>query len=103
MSDKDPRPFTEEITVAGGDLVGKIKELIREGNVRRLIVRRPNGEALTEIPLNVGLGVAGALMLLAPVLAALAAVTALFTQFRIEIERDPNARPRRPQADRDPD
>jgi hypothetical protein len=103
MSDKDPPPLTEEITVAGGDLIGKIKGLIQQGNVRRLIVRRPNGEPLTEIPLSVGLGVAGAAVLLAPVLAALAALAALFTQFRIEIERDPNAKPRLPKADRDPD
>ena len=103
MTDKDPRPFTEEITVAGGDLVDKVKGLIQEGRVRRLIVRRPSGETLLEIPLNVGVGVAGALVFLAPVLAALGAMAALMTKFRIDIERDPEAPPFLPKADRDPD
>lgn len=90
MNQKDPRPIREEITVAGGQLVEKVKELIQQGSVRRLIVRRASGETLIEVPLTVGLGVAGLLTLLAPVLAALAALAALFAQFRIEIERDPD-------------
>ncbi len=93
MINKDPRPLTEEITVAGSDLVDKVKGLIQQGSVRRLIVRRPSGEALVEIPLNVGLGVAGLLTLMAPVLAALGAMAALIAQFRIEIEREPDAPP----------
>lgn len=85
----------------GGALVEKIKDLIREGNVRRLIVRRPSGEALVEIPLTAGVGIAALLTLLAPVLAALAAMAALVTQFRVEIERDPRRveRPREPRDD----
>jgi hypothetical protein len=79
---------TEEITVMGSALVDKVKDLIREGNVRRLIVRRPSGEALVEIPLTAGVGVAALLTLLAPVLAALAAMAALIAQFRVEIQRD---------------
>ncbi len=91
MFDKDQRPLTEEITVASSDLVEKVKALIKKGNLRRLVVRRPTGESLVEIPLNVGLGVAGLLTLMAPVLSALAAMAALVAQFRIEIERDSNA------------
>lgn len=79
---------TEEINVMGSALVDKVKDLIREGNVRRIIVRRSSGEALMEIPLTAGVGVAALLTLLAPVLAALAAIAALVAQFRVEIERD---------------
>ena len=106
MAAKDQRPITEEITVAGSDLVDKVKGLIQQGSVRRLVVRRPTGESLLEIPLNVGLGVAGALTLMAPVLAALGAMAALVAQFRIEIERDPDAPkvlPKAGKGDQDPD
>jgi hypothetical protein len=82
--------MTEDITVTGAALVNKVKDLIQRGNVRRLIVRRPNGQRLVEIPLTAGIGIAGLLTLLAPVLTALAAMAALFAQFRIEIERDPD-------------
>jgi hypothetical protein len=82
------RGTTEEITVLGSALVEKVKDLIHEGNVRRLIIRRPSGEALVEIPLTAGVGVAALLTLLAPVLAALGAMAALIAQFRVEIERD---------------
>lgn len=90
MRDDRGRPLTEDITVTGAALVDKVKDLIQRGNVRRLIVRRPNGQRLVEIPLTAGIGIAGLLTLLAPVLTALAAMAALFAQFRIEIERDPD-------------
>ena len=89
MTDKDPRTLTEEISVRGADLVEKVKTLIQEGNVRRLVVRRPTGEALVEIPLTAGVGIAGILTLMTPVLAALGAMAALLADFRVQIERDP--------------
>lgn len=101
MTDKESRPFTEEITVAGGELVDKVKGLIEQGSVRRVIVRRPSGEALMEIPLNLGLGVAGILTVMAPVLVALGAMAALIAHFRIEIEREPGTPPVLPGADKD--
>lgn len=82
------RRATEEISVPGNALVAKVQELIHEGNVRRLIIRRPSGEALVEIPLTAGVGVAALLTLLAPVFAALAAMAALIAQFRVEIQRE---------------
>lgn len=88
MSDREPRTLSEEITVRGADLVDKVKGLIQEGNVRRLVVRRPSGEALVEIPLTAGVGIAGILTLMAPVLAALGAMAALVADFRVEIERE---------------
>ena len=90
MTDKHRPPITEEIAVAGSQLVDKVKELMREGSVRRLIVRRASGEAMVEIPLTAGIGIAGLLTLMTPVLAALGAMAALIADFRVQIERDPN-------------
>lgn len=88
MSDDKPnRTMTERFTVAGGELVGFVKNLIADGNVRRLIIRRPSGEALIEIPLTAGVAVGGALTLLAPVIAAVGAIAALLAKFEVDVER----------------
>ncbi|EXJ16782.1 hypothetical protein D779_2393 [Imhoffiella purpurea] len=73
----------------GSALLDKVKDLIQQGNVRRLIIQRPSGKVLADVSLTTGIGVAGVLTLLAPMLAALGAMTALITQFRVRIERDP--------------
>jgi len=90
VPDQDERSLQEEITVRGTELVDRIKGLIEEGNVRRLVVRRPSGEALIEIPLGIGVGVAALTTLMVPVLAALGAMSALLADFRVQIERDGN-------------
>ena len=74
---------TEDFDVKGDDLVAKLKELIREGNVRRLIVKNDEGETLVEIPVTIG--VVGAL--LAPVWAAVGAIAALVTDCTVTVER----------------
>jgi hypothetical protein len=71
----------EEMKVKGEDLLKKVKELIHEGNIRRIIIKNDNGETYIEIPLT--LGVVG--MVLAPVLAAVGAIAALASNFTIEI------------------
>jgi hypothetical protein len=73
----------EEFQVSADDLVGRVKELIAEGNVSRLIVRNERGDTLLEIPVTVG--VLGALF--APYLAALGAIAALATRCTIAVER----------------
>lgn len=88
MPERNERPLSEEIRVRGSELVERVKALIQEGNVRRLVVRRPSGEALVEIPLTAGVGIAGLLTLMTPVLAALGAMAALIADFRVQIERD---------------
>lgn len=93
------RNHHEEISVTGSALLDKVKDLIRQGNVRRLIVRRPNGKILADIPLTAGVGVATVLTLLAPMLVALGAIAALVTQFRIEIEREHHQRSDQPYDD----
>jgi hypothetical protein len=88
MSNGNPkRTITERFSVAGGELVDFVKKLIADGNVRRLIIRRPSGEALIEIPLTAGVAVGGALTLLAPVIAAVGAIAALIAKFEVDVER----------------
>jgi hypothetical protein len=86
-SDKPSKTITERFSVAGGELVDFVKKLIADGNVRRLIIRRPSGEALIEIPLTAGVAVGGALTLLAPVIAAVGAIAALIAKFEVDVER----------------
>jgi CBS domain-containing protein len=78
------RIFTEEVKVSGEAAVAKVKEIIREGNIRRIIIKNESGKTLFEIPLTIG--VVGALLL--PQLAALGAVGALIANLTITIERE---------------
>ncbi len=83
-----PRGFFEEVTVAGNQLVDKLKELIGEGNVRRVLIKDSTGtRTLLEIPLNLGVAAGAGLALFAPILAGLGAVAAFVTQARVVIER----------------
>ncbi len=74
----------EEHQVRGEQVIEKVRELIHEGNVRRIIIRNEEGKTLIEIPLSVG--VVGTL--LAPVWAALGAIAALVTHCSIEVEKE---------------
>jgi hypothetical protein len=80
------RVWTEELKVQGDALLGKVKELAHEGNVRRIIIKDSKGKTLLEVPLTVG--VVGALV--APVAAAIGAVAALAADYSIVIERKDN-------------
>lgn len=73
----------EEFVVSGEELLAKIKSLINEGNIRRIIIKNEDGKTLVELPLTVG--VVGALI--APVLAAVGAIAALVTKCTIVVER----------------
>ncbi len=75
----------EEHKVSGDKVIGKIKELIHQGNVRRIIIKNDEGRSLIEVPLSVG--VVGAV--LAPMWAAIGAVAALVSSCSIEVEREP--------------
>jgi len=77
---------TEKFTVDGNQVVAKIKELIRQGNIRRVRLIH-NGRPLIDIPLTVGVPVAAAAVLAAPVLAAVGAIAALVTECTLEVER----------------
>lgn len=75
---------TEEFKVNGEDLLKRVKDIIKEGNVRRLTVRDKDGKDLIVLPLT--LGVVG--IALAPVLAAVGAIAALVTECTIVVERE---------------
>ena len=75
--------FVEEVQVLGRDLVDKVKSLIHEGNVRRIIVKDEHGHTFVEIPVTV----AAVSVVLAPVLAALGAISALVAKFTIVVVR----------------
>ncbi len=91
MSDEEVRqeeapkgtPHKEEFKVTGDAVVSKLKELLHEGNVRRIILKNEEGKTLIEIPLT--LGVAGAVLL--PVWAAIGAIAALAANLTIVIEK----------------
>jgi hypothetical protein len=72
-----------EFKVKGEELLAKIRELIHQGNVTRIIIKNEEGKVYIEIPVNVG--IVGAL--LAPVLAAVGALAALVANFTIEVVR----------------
>jgi hypothetical protein len=76
----------EEIKVSGTKLKATLKQIIREGNVRRIVLRNAQGRTLLDMPLSVG--IAGAL--LAPFWLAVGSVVALATDFTILVERDPD-------------
>ena len=76
----------ERFTVEGSQVVEKIKELIHQGNIRRVRLIH-KGRPLIDIPLTVGVPVAAATVLAAPLLAAVGAIAALVTECTIEVER----------------
>ncbi len=84
---KEKRNWIEEIEIAGDQLVSRVKDLIKEGNVRRLIIRNSDGRALIEIPLTAGLAVGGVTTVIAPILVALGAMAALIANFKVEVVR----------------
>jgi len=88
----------QEFTIDGDQVVAKVRELVNEGNVRRLIIKNEDGRTLLEVPLTVG--VIGAALL--PVFAAIGAAAALAARCTIVVERDAEAGADTPQAG-DPD
>ena len=84
---KQERTWTEHIEMAGNELVDRVKKLIAEGNVRRVIIRNEKGDSLLEIPLTAGVVVGGALALAYPVLAALGALAALLVHVKVDVVR----------------
>ena len=75
---------TEEHKVSGEGLVARVKELIREGNVRRIIIKNEDGRSIMELPLT--LGVVGAVMM--PVFVALGAIAALAAHYTVVVEKE---------------
>ena len=83
--------FVEEVHVLGRDLVDKVRDLIHEGNVQRIVIKDENGNTFVEIPITVA--AVGAI--LAPLLAAVGAISALVAKFTIVVVR---SEPKPPQG-----
>ncbi len=83
--------FVEEVQVLGRDLVDKVRELIHEGNVQRIVVKDEHGNTFLEVPVSV----AAVGVILAPLLAAIGAISALVSKFTIVVIR---SEPRPPEA-----
>lgn len=83
MDQKNKSKQTEEFSLNGSELVERVKELIKQGNIRRVIIKNEKGDSLMEIPVT--LGVVGALLL--PTLAAVGAIAALVTKCSIVVEK----------------
>ena len=81
MSEEKVR--TEEFRVDGEELLAKIKNLVKEGNIRRIIIKNKEGKIVFEIPLTIG--VVGALIV--PQLAAIGAIAALVTEATVVVEK----------------
>lgn len=80
----------EDVKVASSQIVDKVRDLIEEGNVRRISLRKGD-RVLFEIPLTVGVGAGAAALLTSPLLAAVGAVAALVSDITIAVERDDDA------------
>lgn len=78
---------TEEFKISGDQVVTKVKELMHEGNIRRISLKTEDGKTLIEIPLTLGVAGAAAITMLAPVLAAIGALAAIVAKLRISVER----------------
>jgi hypothetical protein len=74
---------TEEFRVSGEQLIAKLKEILHEGNIRRIIIKDKEGRTLIEVPLTLGL--VGALLL--PVWAAIGAIAAMVVEATIVVEK----------------
>jgi len=77
---------TEKFTVSGDKVVSRVKDLIHQGNIRRVRLIH-EGKAIIDIPLSVGAPVAAVGILAAPLLAAVGAFAALVTECTIEVEK----------------
>ncbi len=81
------RSWTEEIEVAGDKLLGEVKRLAAEGQVKRIRITEPNGDLIVELPLTLGAIAGGAVVLAAPLLAVVGAIAAFVTKVKIEVVR----------------
>ncbi len=87
----EQKVHTEEFKVTGDAVLAKVKELVHEGNIRRITIKNEQGETLIEIPLT--LGVVGAILL--PVWAAIGAIAALAANLTIVVEKVDDGTPQK--------
>ena len=86
MSEEKGR--VEEFALSGDQLVAKVKQLLHEGNIRRISLQTEEGKTLIEVPLTMGVAGAAVVSLVVPVWAAIGAIAALVADLRIIVERE---------------
>lgn len=84
----EKHPFTEELEVAGYQIIDEVTRLLAEGNVRRLLLKSDSGDIIVTVPLTAGTIVGGVVVLAAPWLAFLGAIIGLASKLKIEIVRE---------------
>lgn len=101
-TDKGAKTRYDEFTVSGSDLLARVKQLVHEGNVRRVFIKNGEGRTLLEIPLTAGVGVAAVAAVISPILVAVGAVAAMMTDVTVGVERtvtdEQDAKPDPPSA-----
>lgn len=85
--DTSEKVSVEEFKVSGESLVTKVRELIHQGNVRRILIKTQGGRTLLEIPLTAGILGGAAGVILFPLITAIAAIAALAARFTLVVER----------------
>lgn len=99
------RTFVERLEVTGGELVDRMRDLLADGNARRVIIRDNDGEELLSAPLTFGVVAGGLITVAAPLLAAIGALAALVTRVKLEVVREvdeASAQEAAPMAAQDP-
>jgi phage terminase large subunit-like protein len=81
--------FTEELEVAGSQLISELNRLLAEGNVRRLQIRSEKGDVFLSVPLTAGAVAGGVVAIAAPWLAVIAAIAGIASKVKVEIARNP--------------
>ncbi|HZK78385.1 MAG TPA: DUF4342 domain-containing protein [Gemmatimonadaceae bacterium] len=83
MTNPNPNPQTEEHKVSGDQLLQKVKQIVKEGNARRITIKNESGHVLMEFPLTIGV----ASVVLIPVWVAIGAIAALAGHYTIAVEK----------------
>ena len=82
------RTFIEEIEVSGSHLVERFKELVQEGNTRRVVIKTQDGNELLSVPLTFGVVAGGLVAWAVPLLAALGALAGIVSRVKLEVTRE---------------
>lgn len=82
----EPKTRYEEFSIQGSELLAKVKDVIRQGNVRRVYIKNSDGNTLLEIPLNAGIGITAVTAMVAPALVAVGALAAVLTKVTVGVE-----------------
>lgn len=85
------KTIIEEIRISGDKLISKVKQILKEGNIRRIIIKNDDGDVLLDVPLTIGVaGFGTSLLAMGPLITALGAFALFYNDYNIVVEREPN-------------